>query len=297
MANLSSKTKGILAFIGATLAGSGIPVFSKLVLREIGPEEMMTIRFLIAWLIFLPFVFRSLPKKISDWFKISLATLPAAVNMVLFANGVQFTTASMAQLIYSLSPIAAAVIVFFIGQEKLGPRKIWGIIIGLIGMLVLILTPLRNQQLSGLIGSTQGNGLLLIGMICWTMYTIASKSLNRLFSSSVISSVLLLNGFLINFLFGGFKIFTPNALQQISLVTWLSILYLSLICSIAFFLLYQLAIKYTSAVTVLMMTYLQPVLTFIWAAILLGETLNPLLIIAAGLTLAGAYLTTTAKKT
>ena len=129
------------------------------------------------------------------------------------------------------------------------------------------------------------------------MYTIASKSLNRLFSSSVISSVLLLNVFLINFLFGGFKIFTPNALQQISLVTWLSILYLSLICSIAFFLLYQLAIKYTSAVTVLMMTYLQPVLTFIWAAILLGETLNPLLIIAAGLTLAGAYLTTTAKKT
>ncbi|MDP2709032.1 MAG: DMT family transporter [bacterium] len=292
---MPSKTKGILAFIGATLAGSGIPVFSKLVLKEIGPEEMMTIRFLIAWLVFLPFVWRSLPKKIGAWLKISLATLPAAINMVLFANGVQFTTATMAQLIYSLSPIAAAVIVFFIGQEKLGLKKISGIIVGLIGMMILIITPLGNQQLAGLIGTAKGNSLLLIGMVCWTIYTIASKALK--FPPQVITSILLLNGFLINLLFGGFKIFTPEALQQISLITWLWIFYLSLICSIAFFLLYQVAIKYTTAVTVLMMSYLQPVLTFIWAAVLLGERLSPLLIIAGGLTLTGAYLTTTAKRT
>lgn len=294
---MSSQTKGLLAFIGATLAGSGIPVFSKLVLREIGPAEMMTIRFLIAWLVFLPFVWHSLPKKIGDWLKISLVVLPAAINMVLFANGVQFTTATMAQLIYSLSPIVAAVIVFFIGQEKLGLKKISGIIVGLIGMTILIVAPLGNQQLSGLIGTTKGNGLLLIGMVCWTIYTIASKALNHKFQPQVITSILLLNGFIINFLFGGFRIFNLEALPQISPITWLWILYLSLICSVVFFLLYQLAIKYTTAVTVLMMAYLQPVLTFIWAAILLGETLNPLLIIAGGLTLAGAYLTTTAKRT
>ncbi len=292
---MSPQTKGLLAFIGATLAGSGIPVFSKLVLKEIGPAEMMTIRFLIAWLVFLPFVWRSLPRKIGSWLKISLAVFPAAINMVLFANGVQFTTATMAQLIYSFSPIVGAVIVFFIGQEKLGLKKISGIIVGLIGMMILIITPLGNSQLTGLFGTIKGNGLILIGMICWTIYTVASKTLNHKFSSQAITSILLLEGFLVNFLFGGFGIFRPETLRQISLTTWMWILYLSLISSIAFFLLYQMAIKYTSAVSVLMMSYLQPVLTFILAAVLLGEKLSPLLIVAGGLTLTGAYLTTTAK--
>jgi len=124
---MTAKTKGVLAFLGAALTGSGIPVFSKLVLKEIGPEEMMTIRFLIAWLVFLPFVWRSLPQKIGAWLKISLAVFPAAINMVLFANGVQFTTATMAQLIYSLSPIAAAVIVFLSVRKSLGSKKLPGL--------------------------------------------------------------------------------------------------------------------------------------------------------------------------
>jgi len=162
-------------------------------------------------------------------------------------------------------------------------------------MMILIIAPLGNSQLTGLFGTIKGNSLILLGMLCWTVYTVASKALDK-FPPQAITSILLLEGFLVNFLFGGYGIFRPETLQQISLTTWLWLLYLSLISSIAFFLLYQIAIKYTSAVTVLMMSYLQPVLTFIWAAILLGETLSPLLIVAGGLTLTGAYLTTTAKK-
>lgn len=291
-----TKFKKLVILLIAAIAGSGIPVFSKIILQTINPEEMMTIRFFIAWLAFLPWVWKFLPKKLSDWLTISLATFPAVINMVLFANGVQFTTATMAQLIYSFSPIIAALIVVIIGQERLNLKKISGIIIGFLGIIILLIPSNNLQTSNSLIGTTKGNGLLLIGMIGWTIYTIASKSLNNRFSPQVISFILLVNGFLANFLLGGFTVFSPEKLGQIPPATWGWIIYLSIICSVAFFFFYQLSIQITSAVTTSMVQYLSPVFTFIWAARLLGETLYPLLIIAGGLTLTGAYLTTTAKK-
>ena len=256
----------------------------------------MTIRLFVAWLVFLPWVWKSLPKKFSDWLTISLVTLPAVINMVLFANGVQFTSATMAQLIYAFSPIVAAVIVVIIGQEKLTRGKISGIAIGFFGMMILLVPSINLQTANTLIGNLKGNGLLLIGMICWTIYTIASKPLNNRFAAQIISFNLLVNGFLANFILGGFRIFSPEKLGQIPLSTWGWIVYLSVVCSIGFFSLYQLSIKLTSAVTTSIMHYLTPVFTFIWAAGLLRESLNWFIVLGGGLTIAGAYLTTTAKK-
>lgn len=291
-----SKFKKLLILIAAAITGSGIPVFSKIVLQTLNPEEMMTIRFFIAGLIFLPWVWRSLPKKFSDWLAISLVTLPAVINMVLFANGVQFTSATMAQLIYTFSPIVAALIVVIIGQEKLNRQKISGIVVGFLGMMILLAPTINFQAAGGLAGSFKGNSLLLAGMVCWTIYTIASKPLNNRFPAQIISFNLLINGFLANFILGGYRVFTPEKLGQIPPSTWGWIIYLSLVCSIGFFSLYQLAIKLTSAVTTSMTQYLTPVFTIIWAAVLLGESLNWLIVLGGSLTIAGAYWTTTAKK-
>ncbi|PIP52655.1 hypothetical protein COX09_00405, partial [Candidatus Beckwithbacteria bacterium CG23_combo_of_CG06-09_8_20_14_all_47_9] len=268
-----ARFKKLLILLAAAITGSGIPVFSKIVLQTLNPEEMMTIRLFVAWLVFLPWVWKSLPKKFSDWLAISLVTLPAVINMVLFANGVQFTSATMAQLIYAFSPIVAAVIVVIIGQEKLTRGKISGIAIGFFGMMILLVPSINLQTANTLIGNLKGNGLLLIGMICWTIYTIASKPLNNRFAAQIISFNLLVNGFLANFILGGFRIFSPEKLGQIPLSTWGWIVYLSVVCSIGFFSLYQLSIKLTSAVTTSIMHYLTPVFTFILAAGLLRESL------------------------
>lgn len=293
---MSPKLKAILILFAAAITGSGIPVFSKIVLQALGPEEMMTIRFFIAGLVFLPWIWRALPKKFSDWLKISLVTLPAVINMVLFANGVQFTSATMAQLIYTFSPIVAALIVVVIGQEKLNRQKLSGIAVGFLGMMVLLAPTINPQAAGTLFGSFKGNSLLLAGMICWTIYTIASKPLNNRFPAQIISFNLMVNGFLANFILGGYRVFIPEKLIQIPPVTWIWIIYLSLVCSIGFFSLYQLAIKLTSAITTSMVQYLAPVFTFIWAAGLLQENLNWFIVLGGCLTIGGAYLTTTAKK-
>src|SRR3989338_1865351 len=287
--------KKILLVVATALAGGGIPVFSKLLLREIGPTEFMTLRFFGAWLLFLPFVIKALPRKISDWLKISLVVMPAAINMILFARGLFFTTATMAALIYSFSPIAAAIMVYFIGQEKLNWRKIIGILIGFIGMLILIIAPLNYQSLADFVGTAKGNGLMLLCMMLMTIFTVASKPLQQKFSPAVITSILFLNCFIVNAIAGGYTIFNPSLLLKLSTTAWLSLGYLIFINSIIFFWLYQITLKQTTAVNVSMTSYITPIITFVWAAILLGERLNSVLVIAGALTLTGAYLTTTAK--
>lgn len=281
----------LMILLAATFAGSGIPVFSKIILRSLQPEEMMTLRFFIASVVFFPWIIKSLPKKISDWLKISLVTLPAVINMVLFANGVQFSPAITAQLIYAFSPIVTAIIVVLIGQEKLNWQKISGIMIGFIGMFFILAPSLKTFN-----NNMKGNILLFLGMICWSIYTIASKPLNQRFTSSIISFNLLVNGFLANFILSGWRVFSLEKLNQIPASTWVWIIYLSLVCSIGFFYLYQLSIKLTSAVTASMMQYSTPLFTFIWAALLLQEHLSWWIIIGGILIISGAYLTTTAKK-
>lgn len=294
MLNFTTKAKGLLAFIGAALAGSGISVFSKIVLREASPSALMTLRFLIASLFYLPLAYRTFPGKISDWLKISAATFPAAINMVLFSHGVLYTSATMATLVYALSPIVAAIIVSYFGWEKLSLKKITGIAIGFGGMVILFIASLGNN--GSIFGSPKGNLLVLVGMLFWSAYTIATSRLDNRYRNPAITFSLLLNGFWLNFILGGFRVFNYQSLSQLSIITWLCLLYLAVICGIVTFSLYQLSIKYLSAVSTLMIQYVQPVFTFTWAAILLGERLNPLFIIAGSLTLAGAYLTTTAKK-
>lgn len=203
----------------------------------------------------------------------------------------------MATLIYALSPITAAVIVSSFGWEKLSLRKIRGIAIGFSGMIILISASLGNNGGGNIFGTPKGNLLILAGMFLWSVYSIATNRLDKRIHTQAITFSLLFNGFLLNFLIGGFRVFTDQTLSQLSLTTWISLTYMALICTVVGFYLYQLSIKLISAVSTLMIHYVQPLITFIWAAILLGERLNPLLIIAGGLTLTGAYLTTTAKKT
>lgn len=289
---MTSYQKKLLLLAGTVLTGGGIPVFSKLLLREMSPTEFMTIRFFSAWLIMLPLVVKLLPRKLKDWWLINLVVLPASLNMVLFARGLLTTTATMATLIYSFSPIAAAIMVYAIGQEKLNQRKLTGIFIGFIGMLIIILAPLKIAQLAVFVGSFQGNLLIFLGMVLFTVYTVASKSIQAKFKPETIVSILFLNGALVNALAGGYTIFNPVRLLPLSATAWLALSFLVLINSILFFWLYQVTLKYTSAVTVSMASYLYPIITFIWAAILLSERLNPLLVIGGGLTIIGAYLTT-----
>lgn len=292
---MNSNTKALLALVGAAIAGGGIPVFSKLALSQTNPTEMMTLRFLFAAIIFFPFIRRSLPRKIADWGLISLGMLPAAINATLFAYGIKLTSANIPPVIYALTPITTLIIAVIIKQDTINTKKLAGILIGFGGILTMMILPLLNDHLAGFSGNLFGNSLMLIGMVFWSIYIIVSKFLNRLFSPSVISFIMILTMLGFNLILGGYSALNPHRWLDFSISTWIGFTYLSLIGSLGFFLLYQFVIKIKGPIIASISSYLQPLSTFFFSYLILQEQLNWLIIAGAGMILTGAYLTTKTK--
>ena len=88
----------------------------------------------------------------------------------------------------------------------------------------------------------------------------------------------------------------PNWPSLITLPSILSVIYVGIFGGGIYYLLYQFAIKHGSPLIASLTMFLQPAATYFWAAILLDEKLTWTILLGGLLTIAGAYLTTTAKK-
>ena len=292
---MPSKTKALLAIIGAAICGGGIAVFAKIGLKVI--PSFTFLRFFIAALFLLPILLKEKPKITKDTLQIILTSLLLTANVTLFAFGIPHTSATVSQLLYSAVPVIVAIISFFLLKEKVTIKKSSGIGVGLIGVLVIIFLPIiQGNHLA--IGTLKGNLIISAAIVCFSFYSVVSKLMHAKFSAIYITTVFALTTALV---------LSPMAVSEWlhqpnwpSLLTWpaiLSVLYVGIFGGGIYYLLYQFAIKHSTPTIASLTMFLQPAATYFWAFILLSERLSPAIIIGGILTIGGAFLTTTAKKT
>lgn len=291
---MDGRYLALLAIIFAALAGAGNPVFSKISLEEIPPLSFIFIRFFLALLFIFPLFLREKPKFDKDILKVALISLFSTANIVLFVFGIRLTTATGAQMIYSFVPIMTAIIAYFLIKEYFTSRKIKGIFLGFLGTMLIVLLPLIGQP-SPLKGNFLGNLLILAGATLYSFYPVFSKKLQARYSPTYLTFVFLAVTTIVHlFLFPIELVTHPHWFQAVSLNSWLALLYVAVFGTIVFYLLTQYAIKHGSAVIGATILYLQPIATFGWAAVLLGEKLTSGLVIGGLMVLTGAYLVTQA---
>lgn len=292
---MAQQKKVLAVIILAALLGGGISPLSKIALKEFPPLSLMALRFLLAFIILLPFIYKSLPKTIKNWMMVGKTTIFATLNGILFIYGVKLTGATVSQLIYSLGTITVAIIAYFTLQEKLNPKQKIGIVIGLLGTIITVLLPvLTTNQLIN-IGALQGNLMILAGMISFSIFTVKAKKLQEVYSPLTMTGLMAITIAIVVGFLAIPEIINYEWIIHISLIGWISFAYLSIIIGTIFFWLLQYAIKHGSPTISSTTGYLQPVFTFLWASLLIGEKLSPGLIIGGGLTMIGAYLVTKTK--
>jgi drug/metabolite transporter (DMT)-like permease len=275
----------ILLIILAAVFGATTGVLGKIVLREIPSFSFTFIRFFIALIFLIPFSLKHLPsfhKK--DW-KIIIISLLASLNVILFAFGIKYTTANMSQMIYSAIPIISAILSFYLLKEIFSLRKIFGIIIGFIGTITIIIMPLISNNSGGTIA---GNLIITIAMLSISLYWVLSKKLQIEYSSIKINNyfiftttILLLPFFIFDF----FKY--PNWTQNITTNSYLYMIFIAVFGTAICYLINQVLIKRTTPVMNSMVLYLQPFVTFLLAYIFLLEKLTTAFIVGALLSLLG----------
>jgi drug/metabolite transporter (DMT)-like permease len=293
MVSKTGRRRALAAVILGTLVGGGVPVMVKIGLKDIPPFSYTFLRFFIASIFILPVFFREKPKINKHLWSIILISLLSAANIILFSFGIRSTTATAGQILYTVVPILTIVLSHWLLRDFITKHKVIGIALGLSGALLLIFLPAIGQ-FSLLKGSLLGNLLIFLGVLSYSLYTTLSKSLSKKeFSPIYITTIFILVTVVVSFVFSIGEFLSNSAwLYHFSTTNFLSILYVAFCGTFLSYFLYQYAIKHGSPLIASLTLYLQPVSTFVWASLLLGERLSLGFLISALLIFTGAWITT-----
>jgi len=278
----------ILLFLAVTFWGLSF-IGTKMALEYLSPTEIIAVRLLLGTPILagvlraknLRFGFRK-----SDIAALIVASIVLGVHFVIQALGLIYTTATNTAWLIATIPVFIAAASYIFLKEKLNTRKITGIVIATAGVILLVSRgdPGNLDWLK-----SAGDWIILSSCITWTVYTIITRNMTRIYNPLTVSTALLLipaAGLIILTL-----ITTPlskfyNLPPNIIIV----LLILGIFClGLAHWFWLEGLSKKGAAETGVFL-YFEPIVTTVAAIPLLGEKLSVPAIIGAVLILSGVYL-------
>lgn len=200
-----------------------------------------------------------------------LGTLGIALNQTLFIFGLRHTTAINATILVTTVPVFTVFGSVLLGREPPSAAKLAGITLAGLGALWLV----GPDRIALDPDTALGNGLIVIGMMCYAAYFIGSKPLLRRMDALTATTYVMVFGMLGVLPVGiaSLKGFDPSAVRP---AIWAGVAYIVIFPTIVTYLLNLWALRRATPNVVAVYIYLQPVMTAAIAPLLLdGERLTP----------------------
>lgn len=225
----------------------------------------------------------------SDLLKMALcAVFGVGINQILFFEGLNLTTPISASIITTVIPVFILIFSHFILKEKITGVKVFGIMLGAAGALMIILSAgVGDFRLNTLLG----NFMLFTSAASWALYLVLVKPLMEKYDSLTIMKWIFLFGFIIISPFS-FRIIASSSFAQIPFDIWMSVLFVVFITTGFAYYLINYSLKTVSPNLNGIYIYLQPLVAAVFAIILGKDRLTVIDLIAAVLIMAGVYLIT-----
>ena len=269
--------------------GGALPVFMKITMEVIPPQTFIFLRFIIAAIILVP-LFLYKKEKLIGKKQFLFVAIFGYLNILFASLGIHRTSPVMSQMLYSVVPIITAVFAHFFLKTKLTKKRILGVVIGFVGVLIIIIAPaIQKNQMSS--GSLLGNIIVSFAVLSYSVYTITSKKIQKKNSSLTVMTYLTFFILSIQIFIMPFEINNLDFISNITNKTIIALLYVGIIGTSLYHFLYLNVIKTAGPVTASLVLYLQPIFSFISAFFLLGETISLSFIIGSIFALSGAYIT------
>lgn len=224
---------------------------------------------------------------------IAAAFFGVAFNMLTFFKGLSFTSPISAAVIMCTTPIIVLVLSAIIMKERMLKRRAFGILLGLVGTVVLIL---YGKSIGNATNAGWGNFLVFANAVSYGFYLIIVKKLMQQYNAFTFVKWIYTFGFLMVLPFGWQELQAVNWTIMPVAIYW-KIGFVVVFSTFLTYLLNLLSMKELTPSTVAVFIYLQPLFATIFAIALGKDTLSPVKIISATLIFAGVYLVTQKKKT
>jgi drug/metabolite transporter (DMT)-like permease len=285
-----TKARGIIYLIITIFLWSTIEVVSKPLNKEIDPEWIAFLRFFIGGLSLFPLMLLSWKKV--DWNQVrpvnwSLLVLLSFVGITatftLFHIALVEIGASSAATLISTVPLFIAPLSFIFLKERISWVGIIGILLGTVGIMVIVLVEgIHFRTISSPI-------LILIAVICFSIYSVCMKPINRLINPRVSTPISLTLGAVMML---PFLLFDGASIDIIGLSpeSIILMLYLSIVAVGVAYLLFFLGLEILDVSKGASFFYLKPIIATSLAFIFLKEYPSEDILVAIVLISISIYL-------
>lgn len=267
----------------------------KILLRDLEPLDAVFIRGAGAAFFFALAVLATghprLHMSRADWARlVAIGVIGVTILNLAIVFGQSMLPASLASLIVTSNPVFTAIISRIALGEPLTPRKVSGIGLAFVGLVIVLTWGGVGDEGFG-VDRLQGVFVLLIAPFSWAIYTVLSKPLLARHSSvhvAAYSTMIGALGFLpIPFLRAG----TISRIEGMSLHGWEATLFVTLISFVFAYILWYRGLQMLTASQAAVYIYLVPVFGLLAAWLVLGEQPTIFLLLGGAVILAGVVLT------
>ena len=237
---------------------------TKMAVAELEPFNLTALRFGTAFVITALFFFKRIRKADRTVIKYSIILGVLAVIAVLSMTfGVQYTTASNAGFLISLSVVMIPLISVVVLKKRIKAKLLLSVILATIGIVCLTL----NEQLT----INKGDILCILCATSFAVQVLIMERIPKSADSVAIGALQLGITAMVNFIL---SFFLENFTVPSDLKVWGVIVILGVFCTAFCYIIQIYALKDTSAIQAGIILSLEPVFSAIFAYIFLGELLS-----------------------
>ncbi len=223
-----------------------------------------------------------------DYARLALYSLLGVVlNQLLFVKGLHLTTVINATLLGTTIPVFTLLVSIALGYDRVSFRKALGILLAAGGVIYLI-DPMR-ADFSG--AHTLGNLLIVANSISYGAYIAISKDLLKRYGALTVITWIFIFGSVATVPVGMFTL-AGSPVHGAGLGVWLAVLYIVLVPTVGAYYLNAWALARVAPSTVATYIYLQPLIAFALAPLILGERWNSRTWVASILIFTGVAVVT-----
>ncbi len=287
----------LLAILANILWGASF-LASKYTLQAWGPFTASSLRFGIATIgLFTVITFLGkkidIPRNTGEWLGILLiGTSAFGLLYPMQLAGLRYISSSVSAAIMLTSPLLVLALGKVVLKEKLTSSKWTSLFLGLMGGSILLFS---NTNLSGLALSSDffyGSLLTLASASCLAISVILTRKYSKDFSSTSLTFWTMAIGFL-ELTIAAF-VFEENVLANLttnaSVISWVALIFLALVCSAFCFFIWNAALARTSPQEIASSMHIKTPTAVLIGVLIANEVLSTQILLGTILVMAGVWL-------
>lgn len=287
-----NRRRAMLEALFAVVVWGASFVATKVALRYASPGVVVWLRFAMGVIILGIAVLAggkfALPEK-RDWvYLASLGFLGITFHQWLQSTGLVTSQATTTGWIVASIPVFMALLGWLALKEKLFWLQVAGILLSAFGVLLVVTRGDLGLLASGKFG-TVGDFLILISAPNWAVFSILSRRGLQKYPATLMMFYVMAFGWL----FSSVLLFAQGGMSQIGSIPWdgwAGIAFLGIFCSGLAYIFWYDALQALPVAQTGAFLYIEPIVTVIVAALILGERLYLATLLGGVLILSGVWL-------